>query len=76
MPTIHNHTVSYDESSDSLRKAAYYLQHTLSSEKREELFTEAKESSSRKARFSVSGYGYFKLKRENGQFTISKTDNY
>lgn len=73
---IHGHTVSYDESSDSLRKAAYYLEYTLGRSEAEELFNEAKTSSERKARFSVSGYGYFKLKRENGQYTLDKTSNY
>jgi hypothetical protein len=76
MATIHGHTVSYDESSDSLRKAAYYLEYTMGRSEAEELFSEAKNSSDRKARFSVSGYGHFKLKREDGQYKLAKSSSY
>ena len=76
MATIHKHSVSYDESSHSLRSIAYYLEYTLSRDKAEELFNEAKNSSSAKAHFSGPDGGHYKLKRENGQYTLFKSDNY
>ncbi len=76
MGYIHGHNVSFDKSHDGLRKAAYHLEHEMSSDRREELFKKAKESAEKKSHFEISGYGHFKLKRENGQYIIAKSDNY
>ncbi len=75
MATIHGHIVNYDDTSDSLRKAVYYLEHTIGSSEREGLFKEAKTSASRKAHFGVSGYGNFKIKRQDGQYTLEKSSS-
>lgn len=76
MSYIHGHTVSFDKSHDGLRSAAYHLEHTMGREKAEELFKKAKNSSDGKAHFTDQYGAHFKLKRENGQYTLSKSDNY
>ena len=76
MSLIHGHTVSFDKEHSSLREAAYHLEHTMGRDKAQELFSKAKNSSDGKAHFTGPGGAHFKLKRENGQYTIAKSDNY